>query len=169
MAICECHFFVDKRCSGNILQLDLLRATDCAGIVFYAQSSSWCAQWVSICNKCKSHLYYFWKHCYYFLLLLSYFSVLFWFKKSREFSNEKNRVDRRVQYQKFRNQQMFVGAMTSYLDWITQAGVMKIRNVFSFKMYQIVWLVRSDIPRKCFIKKIYVYINYKLITNVFIH
>lgn len=40
-----------------------------------------------------------------------------------EFSNEKNRVDRRVQYQKFRNQQMFVGAMTSYLDWITQAGV----------------------------------------------
>lgn len=39
-----------------------------------------------------------------------------------EFSNEKNRVDRRMQYYKFREQEMFVTAMTSYLDWITQAG-----------------------------------------------
>lgn len=42
--------------------------------------------------------------------------------KKSEFSNEKNRVDRRVQYHKFRTKKMFVEAMSSYLDWITQAG-----------------------------------------------
>lgn len=43
-------------------------------------------------------------------------------KYESEFSNEKNRVDRRVQYHKLRSRQTFVEAMTSYLDWITQAG-----------------------------------------------
>lgn len=45
------HIFVvvvDQRCVRHIIQLDLLRSTYCAGIIFYAQSSSWCPQWVSI-------------------------------------------------------------------------------------------------------------------------
>lgn len=39
-----------------------------------------------------------------------------------EFSNERNRVDRRVQYYKCRNRKQFIEDMSSYLDWITQAG-----------------------------------------------
>ncbi|XP_055637968.1 voltage-dependent calcium channel type A subunit alpha-1-like isoform X5 [Toxorhynchites rutilus septentrionalis] len=40
---------------------------------------------------------------------------------SGEFSNERGRVERRAQFQKCRTRQMFVEAMTAYLDWITQA------------------------------------------------
>lgn len=43
-------------------------------------------------------------------------------KKLSEFSNERGRVERRAQFQKCRTRQMFVEAMTAYLDWITQAG-----------------------------------------------
>lgn len=42
---------------------------------------------------------------------------------SREFSNERGRVERRAQYQRSRSRQMFIDAMIAYLDWITQAGV----------------------------------------------
>ncbi|XP_053671842.1 voltage-dependent calcium channel type A subunit alpha-1 isoform X2 [Anopheles nili] len=40
---------------------------------------------------------------------------------SGEFSNERGRVERQAQFHKCRSRQMFVEAMTSYLDWITQA------------------------------------------------
>ncbi|XP_058446082.1 voltage-dependent calcium channel type A subunit alpha-1 isoform X9 [Malaya genurostris] len=40
---------------------------------------------------------------------------------SGEFSNERGRVERRAQFHKLRKRQMFTGAMTAYLDWITQA------------------------------------------------
>nr|XP_029732732.1 voltage-dependent calcium channel type A subunit alpha-1-like isoform X3 [Aedes albopictus] len=40
---------------------------------------------------------------------------------SGEFSNERGRVERRAQFHKSRTRQMFVEAMTAYLDWITQA------------------------------------------------
>lgn len=42
--------------------------------------------------------------------------------EQREFSNERGRVERRAQFHKSRTRQMFVEAMTAYLDWITQAG-----------------------------------------------
>ncbi|ETN67421.1 voltage-dependent p/q type calcium channel [Anopheles darlingi] len=38
-----------------------------------------------------------------------------------EFSNERGRVERQAQFHKCRSRQMFIEAMTSYLDWITQA------------------------------------------------
>lgn len=47
------------------------------------------------------------------------------FVSHSEFSNEKNRVDRRVQYYKCRNRKLFVEDMSSYLDWITQAGYLQ--------------------------------------------
>ncbi|XP_067640081.1 voltage-dependent calcium channel type A subunit alpha-1 isoform X3 [Eurosta solidaginis] len=40
---------------------------------------------------------------------------------SGEFSNERNRVERRMEFQKCRFRTMFQTAMVSYLDWITQA------------------------------------------------
>ncbi|KAL9879798.1 calcium voltage-gated channel subunit cacophony isoform 21-T21 [Glossina fuscipes fuscipes] len=40
---------------------------------------------------------------------------------SGEFSNERNRVERRMEFQKCRFRAMFQTAMVSYLDWITQA------------------------------------------------
>ncbi|XP_049532523.1 voltage-dependent calcium channel type A subunit alpha-1 isoform X7 [Anopheles darlingi] len=40
---------------------------------------------------------------------------------SGEFSNERGRVERQAQFHKCRSRQMFIEAMTSYLDWITQA------------------------------------------------
>uniref|UniRef100_A0A1I8PXP8 Voltage-dependent calcium channel type A subunit alpha-1 n=1 Tax=Stomoxys calcitrans TaxID=35570 RepID=A0A1I8PXP8_STOCA len=40
---------------------------------------------------------------------------------SGEFSNERNRVERRMEFQKCRFKTMFQTAMVSYLDWITQA------------------------------------------------
>ncbi|XP_055380450.1 voltage-dependent calcium channel type A subunit alpha-1 isoform X7 [Condylostylus longicornis] len=40
---------------------------------------------------------------------------------SGEFSNERNRVERRVQFQKMRSTQLFQDAMAAYLNWITQA------------------------------------------------
>lgn len=42
-----------------------------------------------------------------------------------EFSNERGRVERRAEFQKARNKQIFTEAMTAYLDWITQSGVLK--------------------------------------------
>uniref|UniRef100_A0A1A9VUM0 Uncharacterized protein n=1 Tax=Glossina austeni TaxID=7395 RepID=A0A1A9VUM0_GLOAU len=42
---------------------------------------------------------------------------------SGEFSNERNRVERRMEFQKCRFRAMFQTAMVSYLDWITQAGL----------------------------------------------
>lgn len=44
----------------------------------------------------------------------------------REFSNERNRVERRMEFQKCRFRAMFQTAMVSYLDWITQAGLYKL-------------------------------------------
>lgn len=46
----------------------------------------------------------------------------FYLFKFSEFSNEKNRVDRRVQYYKTRSRKLFIQNMSSYLEWITQAG-----------------------------------------------
>lgn len=52
---------------------------------------------------------------------------IFFSKKhySSEFSNERNRVERRMEFQKCRFRAMFQTAMVSYLDWITQAGLYK--------------------------------------------
>lgn len=44
-------------------------------------------------------------------------------RSTSEFSNEKNRVDRRVQYYKCRTRRLFIQDMSAYLDWITQAGI----------------------------------------------
>lgn len=49
-----------------------------------------------------------------------------------EFSNEKNRVDRRVQYHKERSRKTLVENMTSYLNWITQAGLLNIMIFCTF-------------------------------------
>ncbi|KNC23583.1 Voltage-dependent calcium channel type A subunit alpha-1, partial [Lucilia cuprina] len=43
---------------------------------------------------------------------------------SGEFSNERNRVERRMEFQKCRFRAMFQTAMVSYLDWITQADLL---------------------------------------------
>lgn len=43
---------------------------------------------------------------------------------AREFSNERGRVERRAQFHKCRSRQMFTEAMSAYLNWITQAGVL---------------------------------------------
>lgn len=45
-------------------------------------------------------------------------------KQKSEFSNERGRVERRAEFQKARNKQIFTEAMTAYLDWITQSGVL---------------------------------------------
>lgn len=50
------------------------------------------------------------------------FIKMLYFRKFREFSNERNRVERRMEFQKCRFRAMFQTAMVSYLDWITQAG-----------------------------------------------
>lgn len=42
---------------------------------------------------------------------------------AREFSNERGRVERRAEFHKCRSRQMFTVAMSAYLSWITQAGV----------------------------------------------
>uniref|UniRef100_A0A1B0AMT3 Ion transport domain-containing protein n=1 Tax=Glossina palpalis gambiensis TaxID=67801 RepID=A0A1B0AMT3_9MUSC len=47
---------------------------------------------------------------------------------SGEFSNERNRVERRMEFQKCRFRAMFQTAMVSYLDWITQAEREKVEN-----------------------------------------
>uniref|UniRef100_A0A1B0A0Y7 Ion transport domain-containing protein n=1 Tax=Glossina pallidipes TaxID=7398 RepID=A0A1B0A0Y7_GLOPL len=47
---------------------------------------------------------------------------------SGEFSNERNRVERRMEFQKCRFRAMFQTAMVSYLDWITQAELLKLQS-----------------------------------------
>lgn len=49
--------------------------------------------------------------------------------RQREFSNEKNRVDRRVQYYKCRTRKLFIQNMSAYLDWITQAGIVCMADI----------------------------------------
>lgn len=80
---------------------------------------------------CSHHIHQFrvflvvvviFKYIYIYTYISINFSICGHFRRRSEFSNEKNRVDRRVQYYKFRNRQMFVTAMSAYLDWITQAG-----------------------------------------------
>lgn len=61
-------------------------------------------------------------------LFLSFSEILFnafnyRIPEFREFSNERNRVERRMEFQKCRFRAMFQTAMVSYLDWITQAGL----------------------------------------------
>lgn len=46
-----------------------------------------------------------------------------------EFSNEKNRVDRRVQYYKTRSRTLFLDHMSSYLEWISQAGFYQLHQL----------------------------------------
>lgn len=41
----------------------------------------------------------------------------------REFSNERTRVERRAAYRKAKNKRLFTTAFSSYLKWITQAGL----------------------------------------------
>lgn len=123
---------LDQRCIRFGIQLGLFCASYSIGLVLYAQFSSRCPQRVSwviyTCGTLNVLIVHitvcFVNHFWIFYLFIS----PLW----REFSNEKNRVDRRVQYHKFRTKKMFVEAMSSYLDWITQAG-----------FYRIFW-------RKCF-------------------
>lgn len=58
----------------------------------------------------------------YYLLRICFILKCYIFGKFREFSNERNRVERRMEFQKCRFRAMFQTAMVSYLDWITQAG-----------------------------------------------
>ena len=37
----------DERCTGCVVQLGVFRAAHRVGIIFHAESSSWCPQWVS--------------------------------------------------------------------------------------------------------------------------
>lgn len=43
--------------------------------------------------------------------------------ETREFSNERGRVERREQFQKERARQMFNQDFNAYLNWITEAGL----------------------------------------------
>lgn len=63
---------------------------------------------------------------------------------AREFSNERGRVERRAQFQKYRSRQMFTEAMSAYLDWITKAGLWSCRKEFIY----ITSLIKNDIASK---------------------
>lgn len=114
--------FSDQRRARVNVQLDLLCAADSAGVVFHAEPSSRCPQRVSLARLHPSHN-----------SPVQFNTMQMWILQNNafnshkqqtksEFSNERGRVERRAQFQKCRTRQMFVEAMTAYLDWITQAG-----------------------------------------------
>lgn len=95
--------FSDERRSRELLQLDVLRALDSVRLIFYAEFSSRCAQWVSggPPNLVVSSRNY---------------------KSCSEFSNERLRVERRAKFHKTRSKKMFTESFDRYLTWITKAG-----------------------------------------------
>lgn len=127
--------FADKRRSWQHVQLDLLYTIDRPRIILHAELSSWCLERVSI----HPSLWIF--HAAFrararnvrFPERRSHTSNPRRFAKSitsellsflvREFSNERTRVERRAAYRKAKSKQLFTIAFSSYLKWITQAGL----------------------------------------------
>lgn len=52
---------------------------------------------------------------------------------SREFSNERGRVERRAQFVKERARAMFNADFNAYLNWITEAGLLNTDDMCSSK------------------------------------
>ena len=141
----------DQRRPRFNIQLDLLCAPHCSGFILHAQSSSWCAQRVSspclsrscyniLCQAlCILHSTIDKKFLFNYLSLSTHLpthsptpSTTVLLYDVREFSNERTRVERRAAFHKCRDRQMFTEAMSSYLSWITQAGV--ISNLHSLQL-----------------------------------
>ena len=123
--------FADKWRYWQRVQLDLLYTIDHSWIILHAELSSWCLERVSMCSSWQHSAVFppsdnfFWSDIRVSHSTRSRNSIISeWFSfLVREFSNERARVERRTAYRKAKSKRLFTTAFSSYLKWITQAGL----------------------------------------------
>ena len=87
--------------------MDIFCSINHIGIIFYAQSCSWCFEWVSFC------FYVFFNGNF----NLDFFPLFV----SSEFAKERERVENRQAFLKLRRQQQLERELNGYVEWICKA------------------------------------------------
>jgi len=122
--------FADKWRYWQHVQLDLLYTIDRPWIILHAELSSWCLERVSMCPSwqfrdlsAQWQFFLEWQSRLPFGKIARSIISEWFFFLVREFSNERARVERRAAYRKAKSKRLFTTAFSSYLKWITQAGL----------------------------------------------